>query len=428
MRIFLTGATGFIGGHLLRALCERGHAITCLARGEGARRLAAMALPGLRVVEGKFTRPAGWVDQVAGHDAVVNSVGIIRETRAASFEAVHTDAPTALFEAAARSGARKAVQLSALGADDKAESRYLRTKGAADTQLPHLGIPYVVLRPSIVYGPGDHSMSLFLSLAALPVTPVPGDGQYPLQPVHVEDLVRAVVQAVERDELSGVAVDVVGAEPVTFSALLDELARWLGRPRGARKLSIPWGMMQMAAAVTDALGGRGPITREELALLRRGSTAEVGPLVEQFGFVPASVSAGLARQPRTQAVVWHARLAPLRTPLRLSVALVWLASGVVSVFLYPLAESRALLAEVGLSGTLADLALYGSSALDVLLGLALAAGYRVRQAGTVSLVVLLGYMVILTVAIPSFWWHPFGPLTKNVPFIAATLVMMALEE
>lgn len=428
MRIFLTGATGFIGGHLLRALVERGHAVTCLARGEGARRLAAMALPGVRVAEGEFTRPHEWVGHVAGHEAVVNCVGIIRETPRATFAAVHTEAPIALFEAAAAAGARKVVQLSALGADERAESRYMRTKGAADAHLARLPVPSVVLRPSIVYGPGDHSMSVFLTLAALPVTPVPGDGQYRLQPVHVEDLVRAMVQTVERVDLAGLTVDVGGAEPVTFNVLLDELARWLGKTGGARQLPVPWGLMRLAAAVTDALGGRGPITGEELALLRRGSVADVEPFAERFGFVPAPVAVGLARQPRTEAAVWHARLAPLRTPLRLSVAFVWLASGVVSAFVYPEAESRALLAEVGLTGAAATMALYGSSALDVLLGLAIAVRYQVRRAGAVSLALLLGYMAILTVAIPGFWWHPFGPLTKNVPFIVATLVMMALEE
>src|SRR5437867_4457587 len=124
MKIFFAGATGFIGGHLVRALGARGHELTCLARGGGAARLAAAALPGVRVLEGDLTRPETWTAAVAGHDAAVNAVGIIRETPRATFEAVHAAAPIALFEAAARAGARKIVQLSALGADAGARSRY----------------------------------------------------------------------------------------------------------------------------------------------------------------------------------------------------------------------------------------------------------------------------------------------------------------
>src|SRR6476646_7334256 len=102
MRIFLTGATGFIGGHLLRALSERGHDVTRLVRGEGARRIEAMALPGVHTVSGEFTRPEDWMAHIADQEAVVNTVGIIRGRPGATVAAVHAAAPVALFEAAAR--------------------------------------------------------------------------------------------------------------------------------------------------------------------------------------------------------------------------------------------------------------------------------------------------------------------------------------
>src|SRR4051794_38302674 len=111
MRIFLTGATGFLGGHILRALSERGHEITCLIRGNGGRQLKAQALPGVTTIEGEFTRPESWRDQVAGHEVVINTVGIIRETPGATFDDIHTRAPIALFETAARAGVRKIVQI-----------------------------------------------------------------------------------------------------------------------------------------------------------------------------------------------------------------------------------------------------------------------------------------------------------------------------
>lgn len=427
MRIFLTGATGFIGGHLLRALTDRGYALTCLARGASARRLEAMALPGVRVIEGEFTQPETWLAQVAGHDAVVNTVGIIREAPGASFAAVHTRAPIALFEAAARTGVRKIVQLSAMGAGETAVSRFHRSKRAADLRLAEMGVPYLILRPSLVYGPGDHSMTLFLSLAALPITPVPGDGQYRVQPVHVDDLVRALIQAIEREELADLTVDVGPRQPVTFDALLDALARWLGKRRGPLKLHVPWPLMRGIAALTDALGGRGPITDEELGMLRRGSFAAIEPFVERFGFEPAPFEVGLARQPRCEAVVWHARLTPLRVPLRLSIAFVWVATALISAFVYPEKESLALLAQTGISGALAPVVLYATCLFEIALGLATAWGYRLRLIGTIELALIVTFTMILTFRIPAFWWHPFGPLTKNIPFIVATLVMMALE-
>src|SRR5207244_12569440 len=119
---FLTGATGFLGGHLVKALSQRGHRVTCLVRDGRQHTIDALALPGVTTVTGEFTAPDSYVNQVQDHDAVINTVGIIRETPLAHFEVVHTQAPCVLFEAAARSGVRKIVQVSALGADESAQS------------------------------------------------------------------------------------------------------------------------------------------------------------------------------------------------------------------------------------------------------------------------------------------------------------------
>jgi nucleoside-diphosphate-sugar epimerase len=426
MRVFLTGATGFIGGHILGALSERGHQVTCLARSYSARQIEALAYPQVRTVVGEFTKPEFWLHQVAGHDVAVNAVGIIREAPGSSFEAVHTQAPVALFDAAQRGGVRKIVQISAMGADDGAQSRYHLSKRAADRCLAPLGIPYVVLRPSIVYGPQDHSMTYFLSLAALPLTPVPGDGQFRVQPVYIDDLVHAVVQAVEREDLTNLTVDIGGREPISFNALLDVLAHRLGKKK-ARKLHVPDWIMGALAAISDALGGRGPITGEELGMLRRGNVGDNQQFIEHFGFEPTSIETGIARKPLTQADRWHAGLTHLRLPLRWSVAFIWLITGIVSIF-FSTERGFALLEQVGLTGPLADVALYGTAYLEIVLGLATAIGWRVRLMGSVQIILMCGFMAVLTARMPALWLDPFGPLTKNIPLIGATLAMMALEE
>ncbi len=424
MRIFLTGASGFIGGHVFKGLVARGHETTCLVRETAKRALDAQRQPGVTTVTGEFTRPQEWIHHLPGHQVVVNAVGIIRPTKHSTFDAVHRDAPLALFRAAQTAGA-KAIQISAMGADAQAVSRYHLSKRAADEGLAGLGVPYVILRPSFVYGPGDHSMTFFRSLAALPVTPVPGDGQYQVQPVHVDDVVEAVVRSVELPELTGLTLDLGGASAISFDHLLDCLARQLGKPY-ARKWHVPWGVMERVAQATDAWG-RGPITGEELAMLRQGSRADNGPFEKAMGFSPINFETGLARTPLSEADRDHARLAHFKVPLRLSVALIWIATGVVSAFLSP-AEGFALLERIGMTGGLAWAALYGTSLFEIALGLATAVGWRVRWMGAMQLLLMFGFMGILTALLPEFWIHPFGPLTKNIPLIGATLVMMAWEE
>lgn len=278
MRVFLAGATGFIGGHALKALSARGHEVTCLTRRNSSIEGCA------QFIAGEWTAPASWLPAIAGHDAVVNCVGIIRESATATFTTVHETSAIALFEEAARNGVKKIVQISAMGADDSATTRFLLSKRAADRRLAGLGVDYVALRPSFVYGPGEHSMKLFALLAALPVTPVPGDGQFLVQPLHVEDLAQAITIALERSDLRTITVDIGGARILTFNELLDELAH-RRRQSQARKLHIPWSVMKMVAAMTDLIG-HGPINTEELTMLQRGSYTHDRAFITLFNFQP----------------------------------------------------------------------------------------------------------------------------------------------
>ena len=301
MKIFLTGATGFIGGHVLHALCRQGHTVTCLVR-RGKRGASGwqetlsrlQARSGVRVVEGEWTQPVQWLATVAGHEAVVNTIGIIRERPGASFEAVHTTSPCALFAEAARTGVSKVVQISALGADEHAQSRFHLSKRAADEFLIRLGVPYVILRPSFVYGRGDHSMAFFARLARLPVIPLPGNGAMRVQPLHVADLVRAILVALERGELDGIRVDLGGSEVLSFEALLTQLAVLQGRRQESlRRLYIPWRFMRVLALLTDLLGGHGPITSEEYGMLLRENFTDLQSFVAHFGFEPRPFRAGI---------------------------------------------------------------------------------------------------------------------------------------
>lgn len=403
MKTFLAGASGFIGRHILFALARRGHEVTCLVRGMGAETVAAWCLPGCRVVVGEFTQPENWLSALDGHDVVMNAVGIIRERGASTFDTVHRQVPILMFERAASAGVSKIVQISALGADETAQTAYHRSKRSADERLAQLGIPFVILRPSFVYGPGDHSMTFFASLAALPVTPIPGSGDCLVQPVAVEDLVEAVVRSAEDPTLHHVTVDIGGAAPIRFDALFDELARRLGKEQGARKCRIPLGLVRLVARTTDLLGGRGPITSDELRMLGQGNHCNIEPFVQTFGFRPVSLAVGLARNAPDAADRAYARLTHLRVPLRLSVAFIWLWTGLVSAFWFPRNESLARLSELGITGIFAETGLDFLCAVEVALGIATALGYRIRLLGAIQIAFMALFTVALSVVSPELW-------------------------
>ncbi len=417
MLVLLTGATGFIGGHLLRALLAAGHTVRAVARREGP------AIPGVEWVRGDFSAahtPEAWAAAVAGVDAVVNAVGIIREVPGQRFVDLHERAPVALFTAANAAGVRRLVQVSALGSDDVSPEPYFRTRRVADRLVVQLGGS--VIRPSFVWGPGDLSMRMFRSMAALPVIPVVGDGAYRVQPVHVADVVRALVAAAESER--GGEWDVGGAESLSFNQLLDALRRRIGRRSPAVKLCVPLPLMRLVAGVGSATG-IGPITRDELSMLLRGSTCELGPFRERFGFVPRGFTEGLSTEAGADREAMLAEVDAAVPLLRLTVGFIWLATPWATWFGWPRAESLALLAEAGIRGPFAGPIVDATCVLEVGVGVATIFGWRLAWVGLVQLALVLGFSVILAVTGSPLWGHPFGPLTKNIPLVGAILLLIA---
>jgi uncharacterized protein YbjT (DUF2867 family) len=406
--IFVVGANGFIGRRVARALEGSGHRVI-----RGVRPQVDLARP---------ADPARWREQLRGADVVVNAAGIFLQTGGQSFEAVHVRGPRALFEACATLGVG-VIQVSALGADEQASSAFHRTKKQADDFLIALDIPSVVLQPSLVYGAGGASARLFSALASMPLIPLPGDGGQEIQPVHVDDLCAAVVAIVERDYFPGTRLPIVGPAPTTLRAFLGDLrhAMGLGTPRF---MNVP----MIAVRCFARIGGRLGLMLDEdaLSMLRRGNTGDARPLADLLGRAPRPVAA-FVDPPSAGAARAVARLAWLLPILRLSVAMVWIIAGVVSLGLYPVEESLALLARTRLTGAAAYIALYGAAVLDLVLGVATLLTRR-RELWLAQIAVIVGYSMIITAAMPELWLHPFGPVAKNLPLLAALLLLYYLDE
>lgn len=168
MRVLVTGATGFIGSHVVAALLAAGHEPVPCARDKlfGKRRLPG--LDWLKVDFNTETSIADWLPRVRGVDAVVNCAGILQGSIHQSMDKVHRAGPIALFAACARAGVRRVVQVSAIGADPDGATAFSRSKAKADAFIAGLDLDWIVLRPSLVYGAGSYGgTSLLRGLAAL---------------------------------------------------------------------------------------------------------------------------------------------------------------------------------------------------------------------------------------------------------------------
>ncbi|AKJ27846.1 SDR family oxidoreductase [Caldimonas brevitalea] len=425
MIILLTGASGFIGSRICKALLEAGHHVVCAMRHP-----PESPAPGqpVRYFTADFERDvevADWLPRLAGVDAVVNAAGILRETPGQRFETLHVRGPCALFAACAAAGVSRVVQISALGADEAATTGYHLSKKAADDYL--LGLPLhsvAVVQPSLVYGPGGTSARLFTTLASLPLIPLPAGGRQQVQPIHVDDAVRAIVALVENPELRG-KIPLVGPKPLALRDFLAAVRQGLGLGR-ARFVSIPASWVGLAARV----GGRLPgalLDRDTWSMLQRGNTADAHLTQALLGREARGAEKFVdpAEVPTTRTA---AKLAWLLPMLRVSVALVWIVTGIVSLGLYPVQDSYALLAGAGVPPSLQPLMLYGAAAFDLVLGVATLALPRRRWLWRAQIGLILFYTVVITFKLPEFWLHPYGPILKNLPMLAVIWLLLEMED
>jgi uncharacterized protein YbjT (DUF2867 family) len=427
MRVLLTGATGLIGGAILQGLLHQGHVVVCAVRDPA--RLAARGPHCLALAVDLATAPTEdwWLPNLRGIDAVINAVGILREQDGQTFEALHHAAPAALFRACEQAGVQCVVQVSALGADAQATTPYQLSKRAADEVLRSLPLAGAVVQPSLVFHPQGASTGLFVTLASAPMLLFPMRGAMQVQPVHLDDVVAGVLAVLADPPKPIPTIAFVGPRPLKLRDYYATLRRQLGLGRGPLVLPMPVALFRWGASIAGRMPGSA-LDADTAHMLLQGNVAPSERFERLLGqkprdpvtFLPAKDGASL----RSQAVLGWAQ--PM---LRIALALLWIWTAIVSFGLYPVADSYALLARAGLHGALATLALYGAALLDLVLGvLTLWAPPRWRSwVWLAQLALIAGYTVLVTLFLPEYWLHPYGPISKNLPIMAAIALLWALE-
>ena len=296
--VFVTGATGFVGHALLQRLCAAGHVVRCLVRRGSEGRLRGLGA--IARIEGDVLTRRGLEEDMAGCDAVIHLVGIIREHRAANvtFERVHVEGTQNVLEAAKAAGVQRYLHMSALGTRPGAASRYHRTKWAAEEAVRASGLGWTIFRPSIIYGRGDGFVTLLASMVRrLPIVPVIGSGRQRLQPIGVEQVAAGFAEALERPATIKQTYEVGGPEAVTMLELLDLIGRALGRRR-VRKVHVPLRAMTPVARLLHPLPGF-PVTPDQLLMLGEDSVCDPRPFFDAFQLEPVPLATGLERMLNT---------------------------------------------------------------------------------------------------------------------------------
>jgi uncharacterized protein YbjT (DUF2867 family) len=281
-RVVLFGGSGFVGRHLAPRLAHQGWTVQVASRHP---RQDASAADN-RVVA--VAADLGEEDQVrravSGVEAVINLAGIAR-AQDAGFEAVHVEGAARVARLAAAAGVRRLLHISALGIAEDAPSMADHAKARGEAAVRAAFPAAMLVRPSLIDGPGDHFFTRFAAMAKMsPVLPVIGGGRTRFQPLHIADAVRTLEMLLERPETAGSTLALVGSETFTLRALLERLLAVLGRRRLILPLSFP--AAEALAAGVERLPDPS-LTREEVRLLRTDKVAWAWP-------TPTPTALGLA--------------------------------------------------------------------------------------------------------------------------------------
>jgi NADH dehydrogenase len=276
--VCVLGGGGFVGWHLVTRLNNMGKHVRVITR-RRERHKQLLVLPFVEVVEGDVHDPATLERLFADRDAVVNLVGILNEKghRGEGFRDVHVDLSKKVLDACKKTGVKRLLHMSALGADQgSGPSHYLRTKGEAENHVHTFGPPEVAVtsfRPSVIFGRDDGLFNRFAALLKIsPVLPLACPNAR-FAPVYVGDVAERMGDALEDRTTFGQRYNLCGPEVWTLRRIVD----YTRRLKGLHRLIVPLPdrLARMQANVLEFVPGK-PFSRDNYASLRVDSVCPEG--------------------------------------------------------------------------------------------------------------------------------------------------------
>lgn len=300
MKIAITGASGFVGSALLEALAESGHELRLLihkSRPVSAENNPAGYSSHIETVPGDVHDTKSLQAAFQGVDVIFHLVGIIVETRRLTFEKTVAAGTQNVVDAAGVCGVKKIIYLSALGTSEKAESRYHQSKWKAEESVRDSGIDFVILRPSVIYGPGDEFLNMISAMIRkFPFVPIIGSGDYLLQPVYIKDLTRIMVGCLTNREALGRTIEIGGPRAYSYKEIVGILKSHLNKNR--INIYLPVWLMRITASILEKVMKPAPLTTDQLKMMRTGNYCDNKLLKEIFKIDLTNLENGLQKYMR----------------------------------------------------------------------------------------------------------------------------------
>ncbi|MGC6517791.1 MAG: complex I NDUFA9 subunit family protein [Candidatus Puniceispirillaceae bacterium] len=288
--VTVIGGAGFVGRAIVEKLAKQGARVIILCRNATkAKALKPLGDVGqITAISGDALSDDALESVIAPADYIINLVGILAPSGTQSFEAVQATLPGRIATIAKAHNIEKIVHLSAIGADLKSKSRYAVTKAEGERALLRGFSPVTILRPSIIFGPGDGFFNRFGQMAMIaPALPVIGGGKNLMQPVFVGDVADAVIAALANKDTNDQIFELGGPKTYSFRELMAMTCEAIGRQRPL--ISVPFAFMHLPASILQLLPNP-PVTRDQLYLLEQDNVvSKRAKKFSDLGMIPQSV-------------------------------------------------------------------------------------------------------------------------------------------
>jgi NADH dehydrogenase len=282
--IVVTGASGFVGSHVVSHLAQAGYAVRAMVRD------SSRYSPPLQVgvAEADLVRAETLTGALDGARTVIHCAAItanLKEPYSGAYQEVNGRGTENLAAAARAAGVRRLVVISGLGTRPAPAGTYMATRWALEEAVRNSGIPHVILQPSVLFGDGAEFVTALARLIRhSPVVPALGGGRTRFQPIWIDDVVACVERSVTDDALLNRAHAIGGSEYLTFREILQTIARVMGKRRLI--LPLPMSLARLQARLLSAVTSRPPLTRATLELFGFDNATALDAVERTFGFRP----------------------------------------------------------------------------------------------------------------------------------------------
>ncbi|HKK29425.1 MAG TPA: complex I NDUFA9 subunit family protein [Alphaproteobacteria bacterium] len=285
------GGTGFLGSRIVRHLCAGGHRVRVAAR-DPWRKPELLQSDRVEPVRADLFDPLTLSTALRDTHGAVNATSLYLERGSLTFDAFHVEGAERLARIARETGTSRFVQVSGIGSDQNADDRYIRARGKGETAVRKAFPAATIVRPSVMFGPDDAFLTAILTTARrFPVYPLFGSGETRLQPVHVDDVARAIAQALQTEQPAAACYEFAGPDILSYRELVNAVTEAAGLR--VRCIAVPFSIWRLLAFVTERMPGA-PLTRSQVALIERDNVAADA--------LPGICDLGLSRQSITDFV------------------------------------------------------------------------------------------------------------------------------